>query len=112
MEKKQSEDFISSGVLAWGVLIGKFVFEEAGVEVFAITECLHIGGSDVYRYSQISVTDYENLLPKSIAKGIPNPPMPEGQIRPYKRNFLCGESIDWKNEFSLEDVDMSLVSST
>ena len=109
MEKKRPKDFIASGVLAWGVLIGKFVFEQEGVEVYAITECLRISGSDVYRFSQISLDDYEKLLPKSQAKGIPNPPMSEDLVHSYLRGFLCGELIDWKNEFCLEDVDMSIV---
>ena len=112
MEKKRTKDFISSGVLAWGVLIGKFVFEEDGVEVYAITECLHIRGSDVYSFAQISVDDYEKLLPESKVKGIPNSSIPENKLQSYKRRFLCGESEDWKNEFSLEDVDMSFVRKT
>lgn len=109
MEKKGTKDFISSGVLAWGVLIGKFVFEQEGGEVYAIAECLHISGSDVYRFVQISVDDYEKLIPESKIKGSPHPSIPDDEVRSYMRGFLCGESKAWRNEFSLEDVDMSLV---
>ncbi len=109
MEKKKPKDLIQDGVLAYGVSIGKFVFEEEQKTVYAISDFPHIGASDVFMCYQISKADYDRLLPMSKPHGIPVPEVSSEISDACHRVFLCGESAYCKrNEFSLEDVDLSL----
>ncbi len=46
MEEKKTSDFISDGVLAYGVEVGRFVFQNEHKTVYDVTDFPHIGGSD------------------------------------------------------------------
>ena len=110
MKKKKPKDMIQDGVLAYGVSIGKFVFEEEQKTVYAISDFPHIGASDVFMCYQISKADYDRLLPMSKPHGIPVPEVSSEITDACHREFLCGESAYSKrNEFSLEDADASLI---
>ena len=108
--KKKPKDMIQDGVLAYGVTIGRFIFEEEQKTVYAISDFPHIGGSDVLMCYQISREDYDRLLPMSKPHGIPVPEVSSEITDACHREFLCGESAYCKrNEFSLEDTDLSLM---
>lgn len=108
-EVKDWRDMTSDGVLAWGVIVGRFVFEKYGKVVYAITDTPHVGPSDVTVCYQISRADYEYLLAMSQPHRIPDHPVPSTITNKYYNNFLCSESAYAKrNEFTLRDVDQSL----
>lgn len=108
-EIKSCHDLISDGVLAWGVNVGRFVFEKYGKVVYTITDMPHIGASDVMICYQITRADYESLLAKSLPHAIPRPPVPATIINQYFDRFLCSESAYAKrNKFTLREVDLSL----
>ena len=108
-ETKGVRDFIVDGILAHGVEIGRFVFEEEHTVVYAISDYPHIGTSDVFMYYQLSKDDYETLLKKSLPDRIPDTDIPKSETDAYHKVFLCGESACGKrNRFSLPDLDLSL----
>jgi len=108
-EIKSGHDMKCDGVLAWGVDVGRFVFEQYGKVVYAITDMPHVGASDVMICYQISRADYEHLLAMSRPHAIPNPPVPATITNQYYNHFLCSESAyAIRNEFTLRDVDLSL----
>ncbi len=112
-EMKNCRDMITDGILAWGVEVGRFVFDEGKTTVYALTDTPHVGPSDVIVCCQISKADYLKLLSMSLPSGIPNPPVPESVTEPCRRNFLCSQSAYAERyEFSLEHVDMELVERT
>ena len=109
METKNSHDFITDGVLAYGVLVGRFVFEEERRIIFAVSDYPHIGASDAFLIYQISRKAYNHLEGLSIPRGIPDPPIPMSLINGYRARFLCGDSAHCRqNSFSLKDVDFEL----
>lgn len=109
MEKKGPGDMISDGVLAYGVDIGRFVFEDEGYTVYVISDLPHIGPSDVFMVYQITKEDYLKLLPKSCKNQIPRPPVSSITTDACRKNFLCGESAYCKRYYcTLDDVDLSL----
>ncbi len=102
-------DFITEGILAYGVNVGSFVFEAERVTVYALSDLPHIAGSDVFMYYQISKEDHDRLLSLSSPRGIPDPPVSCEITDACRKGFLCGESAYCiRNEFCLEDVDLSL----
>ena len=106
MEIKKPKDFITDGVLAWGVCTGRFVFSDEKKIVYAVSDCPHIGGSDVFMYYQLSHEDYQKLMGMSRAHEIPVPPVPHEITDRCHREFLCGESaFSKRNAFSLEHAD-------
>lgn len=108
-EIKTWHDMIDDGVLAWGVQVGRFVFEKYGKVVYAITETPHIGPSDVTVCYQISRADYDHLMAMSQPHSIPDPPIPSTITDKYHDIFLCSQSAYAKRyEFTLREVDMSL----
>lgn len=110
-EIKGPRDCKFDGVLAWGVELGRFVFEEFRTIVYIITDTPHIGPSDTTMFYQITKDDYVRL-----SKMVPvsfdacSQSVPSSVTSPCRRNFLCGESIHCKrNKFTLRDVDLSLI---
>ena len=111
-ESKKPRDFISDGILAYGVSVGRFKFQKERKIVYAISDVPHIGGSDVWMYYQVSKEDYEKLLKLSQSEGIPDPEVSKDLTDACHKGFLCGESAyAVRNLFVLEDADLSLVES-
>ena len=111
-EKKRPDDMIRDGILAYGVTVGRFLFEKERKTVYAISDFPHIGASDVFMCYQISKTDYERLISMSRSDRIPAPEVSAEVTDACKRDFLCGESAYCKrNSFTLDDVDLSLTES-
>lgn len=109
-EVKSWRDMICDGVLAWGVEVGRFVFEKYGKIVYAITDTPHVGPSDVVVCYQISRADYEHLLAMSMQHAIPDPPVSPTITNKYHDVFLCSQSAYAKRyKFTLRDVDKSLL---
>ena len=109
-EIKKIRDLITDGVLAYGVSVGRFEFENEGRTVYAITDCMHVGPSDVTMVYQISRKDYEWLLRFSQPQRVPDPPYPAEMAENYHKYFLCGESAYCRrNEFSLKDAEAPLL---
>lgn len=102
-------DMIDDGVLAYGVDVGRFVFEEEGYTVFVISDLPHIGPSDVLMVYQITKEDYVKLLSMSCKNQIPSPPVSSITTDACRKNFLCGESAYCKRYYcTLDDVDLFL----
>ncbi len=109
-EKKSPGDMIDDGVLAYGVNVGRFLFKEGQIVVYAISDLPHIGASDVLMTYQITKDSYYQLLKMSEKNAIPSPAVPATITDSHRMDFLCGESAYCKrNEFTLEDVDMNHV---
>lgn len=109
-EKKSPGDMIDDGVLAYGVNVGRFLFKEGQIVVYAISDLPHIGASDVIMTYQITKDSYQQLLKMSEKNAIPSPEVPATITDSHRIGFLCGESAYCKrNEFTLEDVDMNHV---
>ncbi len=112
MEKKKTFDFITDGVLAYGVDVGRFIFEQDRRIVYAVSDLPHIGPSDVRMVYQISKTDYDRLVSVSLPDRLPHPAVPAEVTDACRQRFLCGESAYCRrNEFSLADADPSLTES-
>lgn len=108
-EKKCPSDFITDGVLAYGVCVGRFEFFDENVAVYAISDLPHIGASDAFTLYQISPADYKKLVKLSLPNSIPDNPLPEKVAESYWRGFLCGESVYQRRYyFRLRDADKSL----
>ena len=108
-ETRKCSDFISDGILAYGIAVGRFLFEEERRIVYAVSDYPHVGNSDVFMYYQISRMDYDRLLKMSLTQQIPDPPVQKETIEACHKSFLCGESAYSKrNAFSLKDTDLSL----
>jgi len=106
---KSPHDMITDGVLAYGVDVGRFVFEEEGFIVYVISDFPHIGPSDVFMVYQISKADYEKLLSMSCKNSIPRPPVSSKVTDACRKDFLCGESAYCKRYYcSMDDVDVNL----
>ncbi len=111
-ESKKPRDFITDGVLAYGISVGRFKFQKERKTVYAISDFPHIGGSDVLMYYQISREDYEKLLKLSRPEQIPSPEVPGEITEACRKELLCGESAYCKrNAFTLGDADLSLTES-
>lgn len=109
-EKKSPSDFITDGVLAYGVSVGHFLFEEENITVYAVSDLPHISASDAFTLYQISPADYKKLLRFSLPDRIPEPPMPAKEIEPYRKRFLCGESVyQARYYFRLRNADKALI---
>ena len=109
MEKKKPTDLITDGILAYGVELGRLVFEEDRRIVYVVSDFPHIGSSDVFMLYQISRDDYERLLEMSLPDRIPDFPAAAEYTDACHQRFLCGESAYCRrNECSLEDIDLSL----
>ena len=109
-EEKNPSDMITDGVLAYGVNVGRFLFNEGRIIVFAISDLPHIGASDSFMTYQISRDSYKFLLRWSEKNRIPSPAIPATVTDPCRLGFLCGESAYCKRySFTLEDVDMNHV---
>jgi len=105
---KSPHDVITDGVLAYGVNVGRFVYEE-GYTVYVITDFPHIGPSDVFMVYQISKADYEKLLSLSCPGRIPQPRVPSVVTDACRKKFLCGESAYCERYYcALDDVDKEL----
>lgn len=106
---KSPHDVISDGILAYGVDVGRFVYEEEGYTVYVITDFPHIGPSDVFMVYQISKADYEKLLPLSCTGRISEPPVSSDVTDACRKKFLCGESAYCERFYcALDDVDKAL----
>jgi len=106
---KSPHDLITDGVLAYGVDVGRFVFEEEGYTVYAISDFPHIGPSDVFMVYQISKADYEKLLRLSVKNNIPRPAVSSAVTDACRKRFLCGESAYCERYYcSFDDVDRAL----
>ena len=106
---KKTSDMITDGVLAYGVTVGRFIFEEEKKTVYAITDLMHIGGSDVTMVYQIPSRVYYNLISMSLPDRIPSPEVPAAETNKYHTHFLCGESAYCRrNEFTLADADQAM----
>ena len=111
-EEKKPEDFITDGILAYGVMAGRFLFEKERRTVYALSVFPHIGASDVFMYYQISREDYDRLLAMSLPDRVPEKEVPAEVTDACHRDFLCGESAYCvRNSFTVEDVDLSLTES-
>lgn len=111
-EKKTPSDLITDGVLAYGVDVGRFLFQDGKMVVYAVTDLPHIAASDVLMVYQISKESYFKLLKMSLKNAIPAPAVPATITDACRIGFLCGESAYCKrNTFSLLDVDMAHVES-
>lgn len=109
-ETKTPADFLHDGVLNYGVIVGRFVFNNTRKIVYAVTDLLHIGPSDVMMIYQISKLNYQRLLGMSLPDRIPQPPIPTSVTEPCRRRFLCGESaLCERNAFTILQADRSLV---
>ena len=108
-EGKGPHDMTNDGVLAYGVILGRFIFEKEGYTVFVISDLPHIGASDVFMVYQISKADYLKLLAKSCQHQIPTPPVSSITTDKCKKRFLCGESAYCERYYcNLSDVDLTL----
>ncbi|MBQ6559853.1 MAG: hypothetical protein IJL85_03385 [Erysipelotrichaceae bacterium] len=111
-ESKKVRDFITDGILAYGVSVGRFKFQKERKIVYAISDFPHVGASDVLMYYQISKEDYGRLLKLSHPNEIPDPEISSEITEACRKDFLCGESAYCKrNTFTLEDTDRSLAES-
>ncbi|MBR5341627.1 MAG: hypothetical protein IK151_06855 [Erysipelotrichaceae bacterium] len=109
MEIKKPYDLLTDGILAHGVRIGRFIFEEEKRIVYVLSDMPHIGPSDAMMVYQISKDDYNYLLSLSLPDRIPDKPVSADIIDSYHELFLCGESAYCKrNRCSIEDIDMTL----
>ena len=109
-EQKSPGDMIDDGVLAYGVNVGRFLFNKGQIIVYAISDLPHIGASDVIMTYQITKDSYQLLLKMSEKNAIPRPAVPASITDSCRLGFLCGESAYCKRyEFTLEDVDMNHV---
>ncbi len=109
-EEKNPSDMITDGVLAYGVNVGRFLFNNGRAVVYAISDLPHIGASDVFMTYQITKDSYQLLLKMSEKNRIPSPAVPATITDACRLDFLCGESAYCKRyEFTLEDVDMNHV---
>ncbi len=109
-EEKKPSDMITDGVLAYGVIVGRFLFDRGRIVVYAISDLPHIGASDVLMTYQITKDSYQLLLKMSEKNAIPQPAVPATFTDPCRMEFLCGESAYCKrNTFTLDDVDMNHV---
>ncbi len=109
-EEKNPSDMITDGVLAYGVNVGRFLFNNGRAVVYAISDLPHIGASDVFMTYQITKDSYLLLLKMSGKNAIPRPAVPATITDACRIGFLCGESAYCKrNIFTLEDVDMEHV---
>lgn len=109
MEKKCPSDFIDDGVLEYGVTVGRFIFDDENITVYAVSDLPHIGPSDVLTLYQISPADYKRLLKLSSPDRIPDKPVSKSIISSCRRGFLCGESIyQQRYYFRLCNVDKAL----
>lgn len=112
-ETKCPSDFICDGILNYGVDVGRFVFQNTGKTVYAVSALPHIGPSDVMMFYQISTLDYQRLLGMSLSDRIPEPPVPASAVERSHRRFLCGESAYCKRyAFSVFQADLSLTEDT
>lgn len=93
MEKKCPHDFITDGILNYGVDVGRFVFEQEGVTVYAVSDLPHISASDCFTLYQISSADYNRLLKLSCPDRIPDDPVLSSVVEKCRKCFLCGESV-------------------
>lgn len=108
-ETKGPFDLITDGILAYGVDVVRFIFEESRTIVYAISDLPHITASDCVMTYQISKSDYDKLLAMSIPSGVPNPPVPSVITKACRRCFLCGQSAYCERyKFTLEDADETL----
>lgn len=106
---KRPGEMLDDGVLAYGVNVGRFLFEKEGYTVFVISDLPHIGASDVLMIYQVSKEDYEKLLLLSCKNEIPKPPVPSSITDACRKKFLCGESAYCQRYYcTLDDVDLSL----
>ncbi|MCQ2233430.1 MAG: hypothetical protein MJZ24_01660 [Paludibacteraceae bacterium] len=109
-ERKSPGDMITDGVLAYGVNVGRFLFNEGKIVVYAISNLPHIGVSDVFMTYQITKDSYKALQKMSEKNGIPTPAVPASLTESCHIEFLCGESAYCKrNTFTLEEVNMEQV---
>lgn len=112
-ETKSYHDFLCDGVLSYGVEIGRFVFRNTRKTVYAISELLHIGPSDVMMFYQISRLNYLRLLPMSLPNRIPEPPISASITNPCRLRFLCGESADCRRTaFTVFHADSAFIEDT
>lgn len=108
-EEKRPADLLSDGALAYGTVLGRFVFEEERRIVYAVSELMHIAGADVSMVYQISKQDYLRLKEMSAVDQLPEIEVPIETIEECHCNFLCGESAYCiRNRCTLEDTDLSL----
>ena len=108
-EEKRPADLISDSVLAYGTILGRFIFEEDRRIVYAVSELMHIAGADVSMIYQISKEDYLRLKEMSAADQLPEIEVSKETIEKCKHVFLCGESAYCiRNRCTLEDADLSL----
>lgn len=102
-------NYCSDGILAWGVEVGRYVFEKERRIVYIVTDTPHVGASDVTVVHQISKEDYVKLKELSQPRGIPEPPVPASVTDACHRVLLCSQSAYIPPlYFSLKDVDLSL----
>lgn len=112
-ETRSPRDFLCDGVLNYGVEVGRFVFKDTGKTVYAVSERLHIGASDVMMYYQISPLNYQRLLAMSLPDRIPEPLVPLSAAMACRQRFLCGESAHCRrNEFTVFQADSTLIEDT
>lgn len=111
-ETKNTSDLITDGVLAYGVVVGRFLFQDGKMVVYAVSDLPHIGASDVCMVYQITKESYQKLLKMSQKNAIPDPPVPATITDACRIDFLCGDSAYCKrNSFTLLDVDLAHVES-
>lgn len=109
MEKKKPHDMTTDGVLAYGVNVGRLVFNEARKTVYCVSDLPHIGASDAFTVYQISKADYDKLLALSLPNRIPSPAVSAKVTDACHQRFLCGESAHQaRYECTLDDIDQSL----
>ena len=109
METKRPYDLLTDGILAYGMRVGRLIFEEEKRIVYVFSDMPHIGPSDAMMVYQISKEDYDHLLSLSLPDRIPEQPVSYEMIDPYHELFLCGESAYCKrNRCSIEDIDITL----
>ncbi len=109
-EEKNPSDMITDGVLAYGVNVGRYLFNEGRIVVYATPDLPPIGASEVFMTYQITKDSYQLLLKLSEKNRIPSPAVPATVTDPCRIGFLCGESAYCKRyDFTLEDVDMDHV---
>ena len=109
MESRDINDFITDGILAYGVMLGRFVFRDEMKVVYAISDWLHVGPSDVCMMYQISKAEYGRLLKMSCKEEMPEPPISSEVTDELHDHFLCGESAYCRrNSFTLDDAERTL----
>lgn len=110
LEKKCPHDFITDGILNYGVDVGRFVFDDENTTVYAVSDLPHISASDAFTLYQISPEDYKKLLKFSLPDRIPSPPVSKSITDKYQRDFLCGESAyQARYYFRLRDADKRFI---